>query len=274
MRHRMLIIALIAAVASWPVHVNAQDARPVMTNGLADDPVSLGKPFSSWLKVIRDRDLENIDSAFDAMVDLGPAAWRAVPELTHIVAEPFDPIRIGTDSPREILTKLAGIHIRAGAVDSLGAVGVGAASSADAVVRWALTLRVLPPETPGNALFIDLVSIDVLERMRGAGAIGQFGPAAAPVVQALLESENNEERKFAGAILNESVLPISASLMNSESCRDRTLGLSVLANMWPVVPIEHLNALHDRLGCTEDSKEKAVPVNRRSLTLRRIHGRP
>src|SRR5437868_12384356 len=35
-----------------------------------------GKPLSYWLRSIRDRD-DNIELAFDAIIDLGPGAWPA-----------------------------------------------------------------------------------------------------------------------------------------------------------------------------------------------------
>jgi hypothetical protein len=88
-----------------------------------------------------------------------------VPELTRIVAEPFTPIRVGKDDRREVLLKLLNIHLRAGAVDSLGAIGAAAASAARPVFFGALPVRVLPSvvRTPDDALYIHLVGLVVLE---------------------------------------------------------------------------------------------------------------
>ena len=46
-----------------------------------------------------------------------------------------------------------------------------------------------------------------------------------------MESPDGDRRKFAVAILNEFSLPIISDLMKSASCRDRMLGLNVLADM-------------------------------------------
>ena len=111
----------------------------------------------------------------------------------------------------------------------------------------------LPPEDGTfSVLFIDLVAMDVMERMRGAGTIAQFGIDAAPAVQRLMESPDGDRRKFAVAILNEFSLPIISDLMKSASCRDRMLGFNVLADMWPVVATSHLDALSEILACSED----------------------
>ena len=230
------------------------DAGPDINN----DPIALGQPLSHWLNVVRDRRPEEIERAFDAIVELGPAASKAVPDLTRIVAEPFAPIRLGTDDRRDVLSKLLNIQMRAGAVDSLGAIGEGAASAADPVIRWALTLRVLSPSlrTSDDAFYIELVAMDVLERMRGAGATARFGVRAANAVQQLMESGDDEKIKFATAILSEGSLPIAANLMKSESCRDRILGLKILAGMWPVVPIDHLKDLKGILLCPPDRSEE------------------
>jgi hypothetical protein len=191
--------------------------------------------------------------AYEAIIELGPAASAAVPDLTQIVAEPFAPIRIGKDDKREVLSKLKSIFMKGGAIDGLGAIGPQAAPSASAVIEWSLTLRVLPPEDGTfSVLFIDLVAMDVLERMRGAGTIAQFGIKAAPAVQHLIESPDSERRKFAVAILNETSLPIVSDLMKSSICRDRMLGFDVLVDMWPVVASSHLDALSKILACSED----------------------
>jgi hypothetical protein len=114
----------------------------------------------------------------------------------------------------------------------------------------------MPPESgEADPVFIDLVAMDVLERMRGAGAVAEFGVGAAPAVQRLMESNDPERRKFAVAILNAASLPILSDLMKSRNCSDRTLGLSILADMWPVVASSHLDALTEMLACPEDEPE-------------------
>jgi hypothetical protein len=246
--------------------VSAQSPRNAReTNRVQKDPVSLDKPLSYWIKVIRDRNEEELDTAFDAIIELGPGASAAVPELTQIVAEPFTPIRIGKDDKREVLSKLQTILMKAGAVDGLGAIGPEAAPSARSVIEWSLTIRVLPPEDRGaDAMFIELVSMDVLERMRGAGTIAQFGIGAAPAVLELMKSNDSDRRKFAVAILNEATLPIVSDLMKSENCTERMRGLSVLADLWPVVASSHLDALTDTLACSE-SGSKAFAAKKTSL---------
>lgn len=241
------------------------------TGNNSSEPVALGKPLSHWLTVIRSRNPEEVEMAFDAIVELGPAARKAVPDLTRIVAEPFMPIRVGTEDRRETLLKLLNIHLRAGAVDSLAAIGEPAASAAGPVIQWALTVRVLPSEvrTPIDAFYVELVGMDVLERMRGAGAIARFGVQAADAVQELMESRDGEKRKFAVAVLNEGSLPIVTDLMTSESCRDRALGLAILADMWPVVAIDHLKALKDILVCPTGNSEEGTAVGLAPERLRR-----
>lgn len=236
----------------------------------SNDPVALGQPLSHWLTVIRSRNPEEVEMAFDAIVELGPAARKAVPDLTRIVAEPFTPIRVGTEDRRETLLKLLNIHLRAGAVDSLAAIGEPAASAAGPVIQWALTVRVFPSEerTPMDGFYIELIGMDVLERMRGAGAIARFGVQAADAVQELMESGDGEKRKFAVAVLNEGSLPIATDLMTSESCRDRTLGLAILTDMWPIVAIDHLKALKDIVVCPtgNDSDLQVQRASRRLST--------
>lgn len=217
------------------------------------EPVAFGEPLSYWRKVIQDRNNEELELAFDALITLGPDASAAVPELTQIVAEPFTPIRVGIDDRRQVLAKLKTILLKAAAVDSLRAIGTDAAKSAPSVIEWSLTVRVLLPESGrADPVFIDFVAMDVLERMRGAGAVAEFGVDAAPAVQRLLEGNDPERRKFAVAILNEGALPILSDLMKSRNCSDRMLGLSALADMWPVVASSHLDALTDMLACSED----------------------
>jgi hypothetical protein len=221
----------------------------------------LGKPFSYWLRTLESRDGSQMEQAFDAMVWFGPDARNAVPTLTTIVAEPFAPIQLGADSEQEILLKVENIHRRSGAVDSLAAIGEAAAPSTRTLIEWALKARVLPPETRSagtDAVYVDLVAIDVLERMRVAGAIAQFGAQAAPAVQEALESGNPEARKLSVAILNSGALPIAADLVKSPTCDGRALGLAMLKDMWPVMGAEHLMALNQMFSCGPKSRVENV----------------
>jgi hypothetical protein len=242
-----------------PNTASAQSERSVDKS--QSEPAALGHPLGYWMKAIRDRELEKSDLAFDALVQIGPAAWRAVPELREIVATPFSPIRMGKDSNAEMYAKLLDIHLRAGAVDSLGAIGNAASPTAEAMIRWGLTIRVVPPETGpvgGDPFYLELVGVDVLERMRVAGAVARLGSEAADAVQALIDSPDNEKRKFAAAILNDTTVTVATDLMRSESCEDRLAGLSLLSAMWPVVAKDHLLALQDLLKCMEDDRPDGV----------------
>jgi hypothetical protein len=215
------------------------------------EPMYEGKPLSYWMTSIRNRD-EGTVAAFDAIVELGPDAWPAVEELTRIVAGRFTPFRIGVDREDRIAPTLLSIGLRAKAIDALTAIGEAAASSTVPLIEWALTVRVLPinlDDLKDRELFVDLITIDVLERMRVAGAVARFGPAAAPAITELLKSEDDEKRKLGVAILSEGTLPIVANLLKSRKCEDRKRGIAILADMWPVVAKEHLAALKSALVC-------------------------
>src|SRR6185369_6396978 len=109
----------------------------------------------------RNRDLETMDRAFDAIRDLGPAAWPAVPELMRIMQEPFAPIVLGVDGPAVILSKVRDIQLRSDAIDALASIGDAAAPSANLLIQWALATRVAPSRTPNTLLdkvFVDLVA--------------------------------------------------------------------------------------------------------------------
>ena len=95
------------------------------------------------------------------------------------------------------------------------------------------------------------MGIDVLERMRVAGAVAQFSPGAPLVVAELLKSPDSEASKLGVAILSEHALPIATALMKSRDCSDQKLGLKMLFDMWPVVAKEHLLDLNDLLPCTQ-----------------------
>jgi hypothetical protein len=215
------------------------------------EPLYMGKPLSHWMKSMRDRD-EEMDLALGALTDLGPDARQAVPELTRIVAEPFTPIKVGVDSRELMLSKLLDIQRRGDAIDALTAIGEPAASSSLPLIRWALAVRVIPPSvanTEDDNMFVNLVAIDVLQRMRVAGAIAEFGPDALPAVAALLASSDDEKRKLGVAILSENALPIAAALLKSRNCEEARLGIAILVDMWPVVPKEHLTTLNSKSVC-------------------------
>jgi hypothetical protein len=243
----VIVMVAVLATASWSAEEQQIDKTSVETQR---EPMYQGEPLSHWLKSIRERD-DAIVLAFDAIRDLGPDAWPAVEELTRIVAEPFTPVRIGVDQDNVIASKLSSIRLRADAIDALTAIGEAAASSAAPLIQWALTVRVIPInlDREGNELFVDLITLDVLERMRVAGAVARFGPAAAPAIVALLKSPDGEKRKLGVAILSENALPIAASLLTSRNCEDRKRGIAILADMWPVVATEHLAELKAALVC-------------------------
>ena len=228
----MIFMIAVSAIASWSAEEQQNKAREIQRESMYQ-----GKPLSYWLRSIRDRD-DKIVLALDAITDLGPEAWPAVEELTRIVAEPFTPVRIGVDLDDVVAAKLFSIRLRSGAIDALTAIGEAAASSALPLIQWALAVRVIPinlDNVKDNELFVDLITIDVLERMRVAGAVARFGPAAAPAVAALLKSSDDEKRKLAVAILSENTLPIVARLLKSRNCEDQKRGIAILADMWPVV---------------------------------------
>jgi len=217
------------------------------------DPQYLGKPLSYWLKSIRNRDTQ-MDLAFDAIRHLGPSAYPAVPELTAILAAPFPPIHIGVDGYDVIVAKLLDIQVHSDAVDGLAAIGDAAAPSAKILAEWALTTRVILTEIHSSTdkdLFIDIVGIDVLERMRVAGTIAQFHPSAALLLADLLSSKDEEAQKLGVAILSEHALPIATGLLKSKYCENQKQGMKLLFDMWPVVAMNHLLDLQEILKCTE-----------------------
>src|SRR5262249_7026730 len=218
------------------------------------EPMYMGRPLSYWLRGLRDRDPETMAVAFDAIRDLGPDTWPAAPELTRIVAAPLSPTDLTADGPTVILAKVRDIYVRSDAIDALAAIGSAAAPSANVLIDWALARHVIPnrtPETLGDKVFVDLISMDVLERMHVAGAIAEFGADAGPAVTALVKSSDGERRKLGVAILAEGAIAIAADLLKSFNCGDRRLGMAILIDMWPVVPREHLTALKDMLTCQD-----------------------
>jgi hypothetical protein len=244
----LIFMIAVSALLGWSAE-EQQDHKT--TSETRREPMYHGKPLSYWMTSIRDRD-ERMVPAFDAIIELGPDAWPAVEELTRIVAEPFAPFRIGMDGEDMIAPTLYSIGLRAEAIDALTAIGEAAASSTVPLIEWALTVRVIPinlDDLKDGELFVDLITIDVLERMRVAGAVARFGPAVAPAIVELLKSQDGEKRKLGVAILGEGALPIVANLLKSRKCEDRKRGLAILADMWPIVPKEHLAALKTALVC-------------------------
>jgi hypothetical protein len=191
-------------------------------------------------------------TAFDAIQSLGPLAESAVPILEAIVAEPFVPVKIGEDNQDRILLKLMDIQLRADAVDALAAIGPAADCSTKTLIRWALTIRVVPGSTESfetDSLYAELVGIDVLERMRVAGAIPELGRNALVVTASLLTSHDGEKRKLAVAILSERTLPLAVVFLKSLDCGEKELGLAILGDLWPVVPETHLLNLKETFIC-------------------------
>jgi len=226
----------------------ARDEHPAANS---NEPSYQGKPLSYWLNSLRNRDSQ-MAGAFEAIWQLGPRAVAAVPELERIVSEPFEPIEVGIDDRRSASAKLREFQIRSRAVDSLRSIGLPAASSARALAKWALTERVIAGNfhnEEDRAVFIDLVGLDVLERMRVASAIAAFLPNATVDVADLLKSRDDEAVKLAVAILNERSLPIAAELLKSGNCTQEKLGLKMLAGLWPVVSRDRLVDLNLTLSC-------------------------
>jgi hypothetical protein len=215
------------------------------------DPIYMGKPLSYWIESLQKRD-EEMPLAFAAIRTLGPEAEKAIPELVGIVNEPFAAIWVGVDGREQISAKLSNIQVRAEAVEALGAIGPTAAAISPALIRWGLAVRVVPVEMAtreDEELFVDLIAIDVLERMRVAGAVAMFGKSALVPVAVALASQNGDERKLAVAILSEHAAPIAASLLKSDNCESRKLGIAILTDMWPVISADHLKDLRSGFSC-------------------------
>ncbi len=230
------------------------------SNAAQLEPQYKGKPLSQWLTSIRNRDA-GMETAFEAIRALGPDASIAVPDLTQIVAGPFTPVQVGVDQSGSVVAKLSEIELRANAVDALAAIGEAASSSSGVLIHWALTVRVIsgdPIDARDQKRFVDLVVMDVLERMRVAAAVAQFGRGAAPALAALLASPDGEARKLGVAILNEKALTIAAALLKLSDCDERELGIAILVDMWPVVARDHVIALDKALACGSQYRANAT----------------
>ena len=240
---RSLLKVMVASIAIATMAIPAS---------AADEPQYMGKGLSYWLNVIRDRNEEMISLAFDAIRNLGPEARAAVPDLTQLVAAPFTPIQIGKDSHEVIASKIYEIALRAEAIDALTSIGESAAPATMPLVRWALTLHVMPGvmrNADDDELFIELVMMDAEQRMRVAGAVAQFGPDAALVIAALISAPDAEKRKLGVAILSQGALPIASELLRSRKCDERQLGFLILKDMGLVVAKPYLDQLKARMTC-------------------------
>ncbi len=213
---------------------------------------SKGRPLSDWITSIQDGD-EDMDLAFEAIKSMGPDASAAIPEMIDILDQPFIGIRIGVDDDDEIAQKLSDIQLRSDAVDSLAAMGKAAAPATVSLIRWALTKRVIPEDLETERdykSYVDLVALDVLERVHVVNVISGFPVEAAPAILTLINSSDKDEQKLAVAILQEHTLPIAATLMKSNKCDDRKLGVAILMDLWAVVPADHLLNLRLSAECT------------------------
>jgi len=245
------IRALIGATVLIAVIVTGAPAAVEMTDGtpqqrLLQNRTYMGKPLTYWLQVLRDRNEEMISYAFDAIHSLGDDAWIAVPDLSRLVAAPFAPVRIGSDSRELIASKVVDITIRTEAIETLAWIGAPATPSTTALVEWAVMPRVVvgPLTTHDDLeLFIELVTLDAEQRMRVAGAVAEFGPDASIAIAGLLTSSEAAKRKIAVAILSQDALPIAAELLRSNVCDDRKLGLLILKDMDLIVAQPYLDEL-------------------------------
>jgi hypothetical protein len=216
------------------------------------EPSYQGKPLSYWLSVIRNRDTASMPLAFDAIRFLGPDARAAVSALATIVAADFAPIEIGKDSDELILSKIADVELRFEAIDALASIGHAAASSTITLIDWAVTVRLVPPErykAEDIERFIDLVAMDVEQRVHVILAVVAFGEGATPTVEALLKSDNSEKRKLAVAILGEEALWIAVEWIRSGDCDKAKHEITMLGDMDTVVARRYLAVLKSTLTC-------------------------
>jgi hypothetical protein len=214
-----------------------------------------GKPFSYWVQVLRDRD-DQMDFAFAAIRQLGPRAVGVLPELKRILEEPFSPIVVGTIRRDDLLASLANIDLRGKAVEAMG--DIGDPASATALIKWALTTRVLAGDNLTDSqreIFIDIVGIDALERIRVVGVMAQFGTRADAVLTVMLQGRDENARKLAVSILGERAMPVATDLLISRSCDDRQLGLSLMADLWPFIPRENMLAVEKLTMCSRFAKK-------------------
>lgn len=258
----VMVVIVMAALASGPALLSADDTQPIRRIAPPEkliepyDPMVDGKPLSYWLKLVRQRDQTMIPLAFDAIRDLGPEAWPAIPDLTRIITAPFSPIRAGKDSEEQIASKLYDVQTRADAIDALVSIGDAAASAAVSLIRWALIVRVTPPpetaEREDQELFIDLITMDVVQRLRVIDAVSAMGDAAMPTVERLLRAPDDDTRKLAVAVMGADAVSMAAELLKSTDCEDRKLGIAILKDLNLIVPHKHLGGLIHTLVCDAD----------------------
>ena len=211
----------------------------------------MGKPLTFWLKALRDRDEKLISDAFNAIYSLGDDAWVAVPELSRIVAAPFEPIGVDDDSRETIASKLYDISIRNEAIEALGWIGESATPSTPSLVKWGLMQRVSPDykrSSQNDELFIELVTMDAEQKMRVAGAVSQLGRDTIPAVAKMLASPDVSRRKLAIAILSQDALPVATELLRSDTCDDKRLGLRIMKDMDLVVALPYIDELAHQIA--------------------------
>jgi HEAT repeat protein len=219
--------------------------------GVPDDLTYGGRPLSYWLNIIRERDEKMISLAFEAIRSLGPRAAAAVPELTRTVSAPFTPIHIDKDSDEVIADKLYDIEVRSAAIDALASIGEPASPATVTLIRWALTVRVMPGYTGIGDLerFIDLVTLDAEYRIRVIDAVTAFGKPAVPTVVRLLKSPDAEQRKLAVLMLGDEAFAIARDMLKSRNCDDKQLGIAILSDMKPIVATAYIADLNRSLLC-------------------------
>jgi hypothetical protein len=254
-----LILLFTAAVETTFAGVQEQETGSIRA---FQERTYRGKPITFWLKALRDKDKEQIASAFDAIRSLNDDAWIAVPELTGLLTAPFAPIRPATDSREVIASKILDILVRGQAVETLAWIGEPAAPATSGLVQWALTERVVSDRGKSGddrKLFIELVAIDAEQRIRVAATVASFGAAASPAVAKLLTSFDEPKRRLAVAIIGPDALPIGIELLLSDACEDRELGLLVIKDMGIIIDPAHIDELTSQYGenCTMLSKLQA-----------------
>jgi hypothetical protein len=265
----LIRLSLTSALATLILVLSVQAAGEASNDDRAQlfqERAYQGKPLTFWLKVIRDRDEDQLSAAFDAVHSLGPDAWVAVPELARLIEAPFTAINMDGDSEEAVAAKLFDISVRSEAIETLGWIGESAAPSTSALLKWGLMKRVSPPakhSAEKDELFIELVAMDAEQRMRVAGAIAQFGSHSFPVIARMLASTDVTKRKLAVAILSQDALPVATELLRSEACDDRELGLQILKDMDLVVAPSHIDELSRQIreNCTLVTKVQSRRAN-------------
>jgi hypothetical protein len=253
--HLAVMGVIVAGLVALTPSTGAAQESNVPEIRSVDERQYQGRSLSYWLKVIRDRDDARISIAFDAIRSMGPNGWPAIPELTRLVAAPYSPIRIGRDSDEEIACKLYDIELRSQAIDVLASIGEAASQATAEVIRWALTIRVVPEEMltrDADQRFVDLVMLDAEYRMRIIAAIAEFGPPARPILARLLKSPDADTRKLSVMILGPDALPIAGDLLKSENCDDKYLAIRILSDIEPLAPRAYLSELKEMLVCSAD----------------------